>query len=261
MNFSKKSLGQNFLIDPNIKRKIINLVKINNNNIVEIGPGKGSLTDEILKKEPKSLILIEKDEVLYNQLKEKYKSKKNIKIYNKDILKFNIEKKIKKKTIIFGNLPYNISSQILIKMIKFKQWPPKYSSLIFMFQKELAERIYGKYGSSSYGRLSIISNYRLKIVEKFFVSKNCFVPRPKVESAVIHFKKTNNEYYRIKKLENLEKITGILFSNKRKMINKNLKKILKKNFDNIVKIIDLKSRPSELKPENYYQITELYEKY
>ena len=238
MNFSKKSLGQNFLIDPNIKRKIINLVKINNNNIVEIGPGKGSLTDEILKKEPKSLILIEKDEVLYNQLKEKYKSKKNIKIYNKDILKFNIEKKIKKKTIIFGNLPYNISSQILIKMIKFKQWPPKYSSLIFMFQKELAERIYGKYGSSSYGRLSIISNYRLKIVEKFFVSKNCFVPRPKVESAVIHFKKTNNEYYRIKKLENLEKITGILFSNKRKMINKNLKKILKKNFDNIVKIID-----------------------
>ena len=172
-----------------------------------------------------------------------------------------MKKKLKKKTIIFGNLPYNISSQILIKMIKFKQWPPKYSSLIFMFQKELAERIYGKYGSSSYGRLSIISNYRLKIVEKFFVSKNCFVPRPKVESAVIHFKKTNNEYYRIKKLENLEKITGILFSNKRKMINKNLKKILKKNFDNIVKIIDLKSRPSELKPENYYQITELYEKY
>ena len=135
MNFAKKSLGQNFLIDKNIVKKIIELVNLRNKNVVEIGPGKGALTDEILKKKPKSLIIIEKDNFLANQLKEKYKDVKILKIYNNDILKFDLEKKIFKNSEIFGNLPYNISSQILIKFLKFKNWPPKFNSLIFMFQR------------------------------------------------------------------------------------------------------------------------------
>ena len=118
--YAKKSLGQNFLIDSNIIRKIIGLTNVFDKNILEIGPGKGALTDEILKNKPKSLTLIEKDNLLSNELKLKYNDNKKITIYNKDVLKFNFEKKLKKDTIIFGNLPYNIASQILVNIIKFK---------------------------------------------------------------------------------------------------------------------------------------------
>ena len=260
MKFQKKSLGQNFLIDKNIVHKIINLVEIDNQNIVEIGPGEGALTDEILKKKPKSLILIEKDSDLVKKLKIKYSKNKIIRIYDADILKFNIDKIKKRDFIVFGNLPYNISSQILVKFLKSKKWPPDFNDIVFMFQKELGEKIIGKFPSLSYGRLSILSNYRLSLINKFLVSRNSFFPKPKITSMVIHLKPKKKIISSIKKIDNLEKITNILFSNKRKMINKNIKKIL--NFDKIKKIKGLKLnlRPSEIKPEIYYKITELYEK-
>jgi 16S rRNA (adenine1518-N6/adenine1519-N6)-dimethyltransferase len=141
---AKKSLGQNFLVDNNIINKIINTADIYNKNILEIGPGTGNLTLKILEEKPKSLILIEKDYVLSNNLREKFKHFKNIKVFNEDILKFDIEKKIKKNSVIIGNLPYNISSQILVKLIKFKKWPPNYEKLILMFQKEVADKIMAK---------------------------------------------------------------------------------------------------------------------
>tara|TARA_B100000767_G_scaffold271100_1_gene296042 strand:+ start:331 stop:1104 length:774 start_codon:yes stop_codon:yes gene_type:complete len=255
MTFPKKSLGQNFLIDFNIIKKIINLTAIKNRNILEIGPGKGALTDKILENNPKSLILIEKDNNLFNNLVNKYKKNKIIKIYNEDILKFNLEKILKNKTIIFGNLPYNISSQILIKLIKFNIWPPNYSELILMFQKEVAEKIIGK----SYGRLSIIVNFRLKILNKFNISSNCFFPKPKVMSTVVHLQTKIINNYKIKNLKNLENITNIFFSNKRKMINKNIKKILKINQLSMLNSLNLNQRPSDLKPEIYYRIVELFE--
>ena len=260
MVFSKKSLGQNFLIDKNIIKKIINSTFIKNRNIIEIGPGKGALTDEILKKNPKSLKLIEKDNQLCEYLKNKYLNNKNIKIFNRDILNFNLYKVSEKNSILFGNLPYNISSQILVKIIKFKNLTSKFSNIIFMFQKELGEKIISKFPSSNYGRLSILSSYKLEIKNKFFVSANCFFPKPKVTSMVIHFKPKFNSQYKINNLENLEKITNIFFSNKRKMVNKNLKKVLTDS--QIKKILNLKvsSRPSEISPETYYKITELTEK-
>lgn len=259
MRYAKKSLGQNFLIDKNIIKKIIDLVQINNKNIIEIGPGEGALTNEIIKKNPKSLILIEKDTELVKKLKVKYSSFKFIKIHNADILKFDLEKIILKDSSIFGNLPYNISSQILVKILKFEKWPPNFCNLVFMFQKELGEKIIGKYQTKNYGRLSILSNYRLNIVKKFFVSPNCFFPKPKITSIVISFNPKDLFIYNIKKINNLEKVTNILFSNKRKMINKNIKKIL--NIKNINKLSNLRleSRPSEIKPEIYYKITELFE--
>ena len=257
MSFAKKSLGQNFLIDHNIVRKIINLVKVSNKNVLEIGPGKGALTDEIIKNNPKSLTLIEKDLSICKDLQTKYKKNNNIKIYNKDFLKFNIEKILKEKTIVFGNLPYNISSQILVKMIKFKYWPPKYTDLVFMFQKEMSQRIMGPFKSENYGRLSILTNFRLDIVKRFNVSPNCFFPKPKVDSTILLLKPKKN-LLKIKKVDNLEKITNILFSNKRKMINKNIKKIFKKK-EHMIKNLDFKLRPSEIKPEIYYELTKLYE--
>ena len=191
MIFAKKSLGQNFLIDKNIIKKIINFINIKDKNIIEIGPGKGALTEEIIKSNPKSLILTEKDNVLFENLKLKYSNNHILKIYNDDILNFNIEKIIKEDTVIFGNLPYNISSQILIKFLKFKVWPPRFSDLILMFQKELADKITGKYTSADYGRISIISNYRLKVFRKFNISPNCFTPKPKVTSTLLHFHPKN----------------------------------------------------------------------
>ena len=259
MKFAKKSLGQNFLIDKNIIKKIVNLVEIKNKDIIEIGSGKGALTEEILKKNPKSLSLIEKDNRLADEIKKKYLKDKKIKIYNYDILKFDLEGIDKSNSVIFGNLPYNISSQILVKILKFSKWPPKFKNLVLMFQKELGDKIIGQYSTSDYSRLSILSNLRLKNIKKFLVSPNCFFPKPKVNSLVIHFQPKQKSRFYINDINNLEKVTNILFSNKRKMINKNIKKILKTSHIKKINNLSLKSRPSEIKPEIYYKITELYE--
>ena len=255
----KKSLGQNFLIDKNIIKKIINLSNIQNRHVIEIGPGNGELTDEIIKNKPKSITLIEKDFDLTKRLKKKYSENQNLIIFNDDILKFNLEKIIKKESMIIGNLPYNISSQILVKIIKFKKWPPNFFDLIFMFQKELGEKIIGLYQTPNYSRISILANSRLKLIKKFFVSPNCFRPTPKITSMVIHFK-PKSTLLSTKNILKLEEITKIFFSNKRKMINKNIKKLLTQKQIKSLNQLNLKSRPSELKPEMYYKITKLYEK-
>ena len=256
---SKKSLGQNFLIDKNIIKKIINLSNIQNRHVIEIGPGNGELTDEIINNKPKSITLIEKDFDLSKKLRKKYSENKNLIIFNNDILKFDLEKIIKKESMIIGNLPYNISSQILVKMIKLKKWPPDFFDLIFMFQKELGEKIIGLYQTPNYSRISILANSRLKVINNFFVSPNCFRPKPKITSMVIHFK-PKSTLLSIKDILNLEKITKIFFSNKRKMINKNIKKLFTQKQIKSLNQLDLKSRPTELNPEMYYKITKLYEK-
>ena len=258
MNYAKKSLGQNFLIDKNIIKKIVSLIKIKNNNIIEIGPGRGALTDEIISRKPKSLILIEKDTELAKELSQKFFKNKSIKVYNEDVLKFNFGIINNQKFSVFGNLPYNISSQILIKFLRLEKWPPNFNNLIFMFQKELAEKIIGKFPSKNYGRLSIISNFRLKILKKFHISSNCFFPKPKINSMIIHFQPCKNNLFKIKNIKTLEMITKILFSNKRKMVNKNIKKILNDNEIDKLKI-RINLRPADLNPEIYYKISEIYE--
>ena len=257
----KKSLGQNFLIDNNIISKIIGLSDIKNNNIIEIGPGTGNLTREIFSNKPKSLILIEKDRVLVENLKSEFGTRENLKIYNEDVLKFNLEDKIKDNSIIIGNLPYNISSQILAKLIKFKKWLPKYKKLVLMFQKEVADKILAKYKSSSFGRLTILTNARLKIINDFDISENCFYPVPKVKSTILVFEPIINLNFNIKNISNLEKVTHVFFSKKRKMINKAFK-ILFKNPELIAKKIniDLSLRPNKISEEEYFKITEYFEK-
>ena len=183
----KKSLGQNFLIDKNIVKKIILLSTIEKKNIVEIGPGSGNLSLEILKKNPKSFTAIEKDENLIKILEGKISKKKNIKLIKEDVMNIDLNRIIQKDSIIFGNLPYNISSQILVKFLKFKNWPPKFNKIIFMFQREVGEKIIANVNSKNYSRLSIITKSRLKVLNYFYVSKNSFFPRPKVDSMVIEF--------------------------------------------------------------------------
>ena len=256
----KKSLGQNFLSDKNILKKIVSLDNIKNQTVVEIGPGSGNLTEFIIKEDPKKIILIEKDKRFFNLLKEKLSSHKNIEIHNKDILKFNFAEFNIGESIVFGNLPYNISTQILAKFICLKKWPPFYNKMIFMFQKEVADRIIAECNTKEYGRISILTNFRLEILDNFKISKNCFFPKPKVDSKVIVFKPKVKVMNNIINIENLEKITNIFFSNKRKMINKPMSKIFKnyKNVANKLKL-NLNSRPSELSLNDYYNLVELYE--
>ena len=160
---------------------------------------------------------------------------------------------------MFGNLPYNISSQILVKFLKFKHWPPNYSDLILMFQKELGQKIIGKYKSTNYGRLSILTNYRLFVYNKFLISANSFAPKPKVTSMILHLKPKKKLLFNLKDIKNLEKVTNIIFSNKRKMINKNIKKIL--NEEQMKKLLDLRMdlRPANIKPEIFYKIASIIE--
>tara|TARA_B110000967_G_C18899823_1_gene573875 strand:+ start:5896 stop:6687 length:792 start_codon:yes stop_codon:yes gene_type:complete len=258
---AKKSLGQNFLIDNNIISKIIRLSNISNNNIVEIGPGTGNLTKKIIEQNPKSLILIEKDKQLIDNLKNELHGQKNIEIFNEDILKFELEDNIKKDSIIIGNLPYNISSQILAKLIKFKSWLPKYKKLILMFQKEVADKIIAKHKTSSFGRLAVLTSSRLKVTDTFNISENCFYPVPKVKSTVLIFEPYINQNFKVKKISNLELVTHVFFSKKRKMINKAFKTLFKNPAYIAKKInINLNLRPSKISEIEYYKITECYEK-
>jgi len=260
MKYAKKSLGQNFLNDKNVIKKIVNLINIKNKNIIEIGPGNGALTNEILKKKPKTFFAIEKDTFLSKELKSRYSNNKNFKIFNDDILKFDIKSITKKNTIIFGNLPYNISSQIFVKILRLRKWPSNIIGIIFMFQKELGEKIISEYPSINYGRLSILTHYRLKFIKKFLVSPNCFFPKPKVTSMVIYFAPKIDTNYNIVNLESLEKVTNVLFSNRRKMINKNITKILGEEEIKKIGNLKLSSRPNNIEPKIFFKITELFEK-
>ena len=255
---AKKSLGQNFLIDKNIIDKIINTVVIEGNEVLEVGPGTGNLTKEILKNNPSKMYLVEKDTFLAANLKDTIDKK--IKIFNEDILKFDENLLSKNKIIVFGNLPYNISTEILstwITKLKNDYW---FSDLILMFQKEVADRIIAQFNSSNYGRLSILANWRLNINKICDISPESFSPRPKIQSSLIHFTPKKN-FAKIKDPLNLEKITRIFFSHRRKMLKKPFNQIFNGNNDLLNKLnIDLNLRPQNLDFDTYYKLTIEYEK-
>ena len=259
-NKPKKSLGQNFLIDNNIIRKIIKIGNISEKKtVLEIGAGLGNLTNSISEAKPKIIFAVEKDKNLCNEIKIRFIKKKKIIIINDDILNMLQANKFGKNVIIFGNLPYNISTKILVELITLNKWPPWYQNLIFMFQKEVADRIIAKNKNKNFGRLSILCNWRLEIVKHFDVSRNCFFPKPKINSTVLSFK-PKNSIYKIKNPKNLENITRVLFSNRRKMINKSFMKLFKGNQSAADELkINLSNRAEDLNQEMFYKITIKYE--
>ena len=256
---AKKSLGQNFLIDKNIIKSIVNVGDVKKNNVIlEVGPGTGNLTEYILKKNPKKIFVIEKDSNLVNLLNGKFSDKINI--LNKDVLKFDLNNISKEKIIIFGNLPYNISTKILTQWITTPEKFKCYKKLILMFQKEVADRILAKTNSRNYGRLSIISNWRLNIKKEFNISPQCFFPKPKVDSTLLSFV-PKKEFYYIKNPENLEKITRIFFNQRRKMIKNPLRQIFKNPEKVAINFkLNLSLRPQNLSPLVYFNITREYER-
>ena len=255
----KKSLGQNFLIDKGVIGRICNSGNITeNNNVLEIGPGTGNLTEFILQKKPKKFHVIEKDERLIKDLKERFDKK--ITIINEDILKYDLKLLSDKDLVIFGNLPYNISSQILANFIYYSYSEFSYKKLVLMFQKEVADRILAEENSKNYGRLSIFSSWKLNIKKIMDINPSSFFPKPKVMSSLLIFEPKIN-YVKFKNSKNLEHITNVFFNQRRKMIKKPLN-ILFKDTNKVIDELnlDINLRPQNLKKDTFYKICLIYEK-
>ena len=254
---AKKSLGQNFLIDKNILEKITNSTDIYNKIILEIGPGTGNLTSYILKKNPKKMFVIEKDNALANDLENKFNDQ--ITIINEDVLKIDETKLFKEEVTVFGNLPYNISTEILGKWIinlKKNFW---FDCLVLMFQKEVADRIIAEFNTSNYGRLSIICNWKLNIKKICDIKPSAFIPKPKIDSSLLIFYPKKN-FIKIKDPKNLEKITRIFFNQKRKMLKKPFNQLFNGDQRVLDKLkIDLTMRPQNINLDTYYKLTCEYE--
>jgi len=255
----KKNLGQNFLINKDIIKKIADIGNINNNsNIIEIGPGSGSLTEELLKRNPKKIFAIEFDKDLTIHLDKIKNNYNNFNYKISDALTFDEKSIFKINSIIFGNLPYNISLKLLIKWIYSDPWPPFYDQMILMFQKEVAERIIATPNHKKYGRISILTDARLDVKFHFNISKKEFNPEPKVDSSVLSFTPKKNTNFKLKDLKILSDLTKIIFNTKRKMISKKLKKLLNEKELKIVDFDNIKNlRPENLDFNFYYKLVDL----
>jgi 16S rRNA (adenine1518-N6/adenine1519-N6)-dimethyltransferase len=255
---AKKSLGQNFLIDQNIIDKIINIIEIKDKSILEIGPGTGNLTKNILKKKPKKLIVIEKDYELAEILKHNLDD--NIKIINDDVLKIDENSLDTEILTVFGNLPYNISTEILCNwIVNIKNKNFWFDNLVLMFQKEVAERIIAKFNTKNYGRLSILSNWKLEIEKICDVQPSSFFPKPKIDSSILLLK-PKLDFFPLTNPKNLEKLTRTFFMHRRKMLKKSYNLLFNGNLEVANKLnLDLSLRPQNLNFETYYKLSKEYE--
>ena len=220
----KKSLGQNFIFDKNLLNKISNLIKSDPHNlIIEIGPGLGTLTDYLFKKNFKKLILLEKDNRLIDNLKKKFNDKK-VNILNEDALNFKYQKSSYNNVIIVGNLPFNISVEILYLLTKTKKWPPQQIKMFLMFQKEVANRITAIKNSKSYGKLSVVVQSRYKVVKMFDIPASVFSPIPKVDACILEFTPIND--FGSIDINKIDAVAKAAFSQRRKKIKNNMSKYL-----------------------------------
>ena len=255
---AKKSLGQNFLIDKNILEKITEITDIKDKIILEIGPGTGNLTSYILKKKPKKFFVVEKDNKLALNLKNNFRNQ--LIVINEDILKLDETNLFKDNVTVFGNLPYNISTEILSKWIinlKDKFW---FDCLVLMFQKEVADRMIAKFDTSNYGRLSIICNWKLNIKKICDIKPESFSPKPKIDSSLLFFH-PKKDFIKIEDPNNLEKITRIFFNQRRKMLKKPFNQLFNGDQKVLKKLnIDLNLRPQNLNFDTYYKLALEYEK-
>lgn len=254
---AKKSLGQNFLLDQNITDKIIRLTlqaqhkkDFSGEILYEIGPGPGGLTRSILRANPQRLTVIEMDTRCIQIMQEiQNVVGKQLQIIEGDALQYNFTATTSKAHII-SNLPYNISVPLLINWLQNIQ---HFASLTLMFQKEVAERITAEPGSKNYGRISVLAQLNCTIKSLMNLSPTCFVPAPKIWSSVLLFI-PHEDAPDTQTLHKVEKITGLAFGQRRKMIRQSLKAVpdLQEICANLN--IPLTSRAENLSPQQYMQI-------
>ena len=255
-----KKFGQNFLIDPNIIKNIVDAQEIDKETcVIEIGPGLGALTGALLQKANK-VIAYEIDKKLIPLLKENFSEFKNFEIINQDFMKLDFEKTINelkkqhKKIVVISNLPYYISSQIIIKVL---EQSTKIKSCVFMMQKEFGERLTAKISTKKYNNFTILVQYYCEIEKLFNVPPSVFIPKPKVDSTVVKFI-SKKEKPKIKNETQFFSFLKQMFAQKRKTILNNLSNyILDKDHSREIlhkANIEEKLRPENLKIEEFIKI-------
>lgn len=258
--FPKKQLSQNFLIDNNIIKKILQESNVNSKDVVlEIGPGPGALTEALVESGAK-ILTVEKDEAFAKALPRLQKEENKLKTYCHDIMTFPIEEKLKEnlsgkqKAKVIANLPYQISAPILTRLVAMNDF---FSSIHVMVQEEVARRITASPKSSGYNSLTVFLNFHSKTSYAFGVNRSCFYPQPKVDSAIISLQLTPPP--RISSKEHFFKMIRTAFGQRRKMLRSSLKKFFPPQ--TIIQALEsIKSlptaRPEELSLEKFIHFFE-----
>jgi len=223
---AKRSLGQNFLLDLNLTRKIARAAgPLDDSTIYEVGPGPGGLTRALLMEGARRVVAIERDERCLPALEEIAAAfPGRLEIISDDALKIDETKHLQAPVRIAANLPYNIGSALLVKWLTSETWPPFWQSATLMFQREVAERLVAKPGSKAYGRLSILTQWRAKAKILFDVSPRAFTPPPKVTSSIVRLEPLA-EPVAPARLADLEAVTAAAFGHRRKMLRQSLKSL------------------------------------
>jgi len=259
--YTKKNLGQNFIFDLNLTDKIVCLAKpLDDSLVIEVGPGAGSLSRQILYNNVDKLIVIEKDERcldILNNLQEISQDKMDI--ISEDALKINYQELAENydgKVRMISNLPYNVGTELLMTWLEKHHL---YSSLTLMFQKEVADRIVAKPGDKNYSRLSVISALTCKAQKAFEVPPSIFFPPPKVYSAIVHLEPYEKPLYDVN-LTKIKKLTKITFGQKRKAIRNPLKIIFGNKVNEILEELGIDSnlRAENLTIEQYAELSKRF---
>lgn len=223
---AKKSLGQNFLLDLNLTAKIARQAgDLSTCDVLEIGPGPGGLTRALLAEGAGKVVAIERDERCLPALAEisdAYPDR--LKVIQGDALEIDPTEHFTRPVRIVANLPYNIGTELLVRWLTPTEWPPFWSSLTLMFQKEVANRIVATEGSKAYGRLSLLANWRCDTRMVMELSPQSFFPPPKVTSAVVHITRRDEPKFPAD-FKTLERVVGMAFGQRRKMLRASLKSL------------------------------------
>jgi 16S rRNA (adenine1518-N6/adenine1519-N6)-dimethyltransferase len=221
---AKKSLGQNFLLDLNLTRRIARAAGAEDGGVFyEVGPGPGGLTRGLLAAGADRVIAVERDARCLPALEEVAQAwPGKLDVISADAMKMDESSLLPQGVRIAANLPYNVGTALLIKWLTAEQWPPFWQSATLMFQKEVAQRITAAPGSEHYGRLSVLAQWRARAKILFDVNRNAFVPPPSVTSSIVRLE-PRAEPLAPAKLESLEKVTAAAFGQRRKMLRQSLK--------------------------------------
>lgn len=221
---AKKSLGQNFLLDLNLTAKIARQAgDLTECDVLEIGPGPGGLTRGLLAEGARRVLAVEKDARCLPALAEieaAYPSK--LEVINADALELDPSDRLSAPIRVVANLPYNVGTELLVRWLTPKEWPPFWQSLTLMFQKEVAERIVAKPGSKAYGRLAILAQWRADARIAMTLPPEAFTPAPKIHSAVVHLTRRDTPLYPADGAV-LSRVVASAFNQRRKMLRASLK--------------------------------------
>ena len=221
---AKKSLGQNFLLDLNLTSKIARLAgDISGHDVLEVGPGPGGLTRGLLAAGARRVVALEKDPrcmAALAQIGAAYPGR--LDVFNADALDFDIRGQLTGPVRVVANLPYNVGTELLVRWLTPKDWPPFWSSLTLMFQKEVAERIIAKPGTKAYGRLGILAQWKSNPSVVMELPPEAFTPPPKVHSAVVHLEALAEPRFPAP-AGLLSSTVAMAFNQRRKMLRSSLK--------------------------------------